>query len=417
MKKVKNLSMFFIQMKKKIIVLLSLAIILLTWCNNSKPTEIDPSQRKSSEWILVEKVFDNQIEESQYIQDLEDLISYDILLVTEDKPFISDISLVANFDAQSSVQWWLSFFQKKYSKSHELENREINFDIRAEESQDDSQPFYASWNLSLVYQNNEMYAKIHNFWVYMWEWNMLAKMYSLLWESLIDKWIDLEVNNNWIISINEKEEIKLQHILWTLKNVLKSEWVNDSSSNFLNDISELIDTVNSYIDLWISTNGLSLQSLDDIKYYELKNWIIQKDFIWKFKWEESAFDIYFITSKQWLQVHFYNIKSYDEDIMDYKEIDREVLFSIQESGKSNYSIKLQLIQSRQIIVNLDWNLKYNNGAKLSGKFILEPLELVQWQKISWNIEWKIIKTSANENEIFQEVLWETISLTDILSSL
>ncbi|MBQ5945822.1 hypothetical protein IJL65_05665 [bacterium] len=52
----------------------------------------------------MEKVLDQQIEESQYIQDLQDFISYNILQTTEDKPFVADVSLNANFDSQSSVQ-------------------------------------------------------------------------------------------------------------------------------------------------------------------------------------------------------------------------------------------------------------------------------------------------------------------------
>ena len=416
--KVKNLSIFFVQMKKKLIVFLSFALILLAWCNNSKVTEIDANTRTSKEWLSVEKAFDNQIEEAQYIQDLQDFISYDVSLTTEDKPFVSDISLVADFDGQSSVQWWVSYSQQKYSKSHDLENREIVFDVKAEESQDDSEPFYASWSLSLLYQNNEMYANIHDFGVYMWEGNMLAKMYTLLWDSLIGKWVDLEAHSWWIIVLNEKEDVKLQYILWTLKNVLKSEWINEDSPNFLNGIAELIDTVNSHIDLWVSTDGLRLLSKEN-KYFELSDWSIQRMFTGSFQWDYSSFDLSFVVSKKWLQVHFYNIKNYgyDGEELDYRDTDYEISFSIQENSKSDYSVKFQSLQSKQTVVDLDWVLKYDNWAKFIGKFTLEPLELAQWQKISWNIEWKIIKTVPNGNETIPELSWETVSLSSILSSL
>ena len=404
-------------MKKNLLAILSFVLVVLAGCNNSSITEIDANTWTSKEWLSVENVFNQQIEEAQYIQDLQDFVSYNVLLTTEDKPFVSDISIIANFDSQSSVQWWVSFSEKKYSKAHDLEDMEITFDVKAEESQDDSEPFYASWSLSLVYQNNEMYANIHDFWVFMWEGNMLAKMYTLLWDSLIDQWVDLEAHSGWIIMLNEKEDIKLQYIVWTLKNVLKTQSVGEDSPNFLNGVAELIDTVNSHMDLWISTNGLTLQSIDSIKYFELKNWIIQKEFIWKFQWDESAFDLSFTASKNWLEVHLYNIKRYDEDIMDYMDTDYEVIFSIQENGKSDYSIKFQSLQSRQAVVDIDWNLKYDNQLKFSGKFTLEPLELMQWEKILWNIEWKIIKTSPNGDEVFHEVSWEIIPLSSVLSSL
>lgn len=404
-------------MKKNLLILTSFAVVLLAWCNNSTTTEIDPNTWISAEWLSVENVFDQQVEETQYIQDLQDFISYNILLTTEDKPFISEASINANFDNNSSVQWWLAFSENKYSKSRDSENREIVFDIKAEESQDDTEPFYASWSLSLLYQNNDMYANIHNFGVFMWEGNMLAKMYTLLWESLVDQWVDLEAHSGGIVVLNEKEDIKLQYILWTLKNVLKSEWVKEDSPNFLNGVAELIDTMNSYIDLWISTNNLSLQSVDSIKYFELKNWIIQKEFVWKFKWSESAFELSFVACQQWLEVRFYNIKRYDEDAADYVDTDYDISFSIQEDAKSDYSIKFQSSQSKQVVVDIDWNLKYNNWAEFDGKFILEPLELIQWQKISWNFEWKIIKKLPDGSEIMPETSWEIISLSSILSSL
>jgi len=49
-------------------------------------------------------VFNNQIEEAQYLQDIEKYISYDVLSITENKPFKSDFSLNAKFDGNSSLQ-------------------------------------------------------------------------------------------------------------------------------------------------------------------------------------------------------------------------------------------------------------------------------------------------------------------------
>jgi hypothetical protein len=52
----------------------------------------------------VEESFDNQIENSQYIKDFEDFISYNVLLITEDKPYTSDSYFNAKFDKSSSLQ-------------------------------------------------------------------------------------------------------------------------------------------------------------------------------------------------------------------------------------------------------------------------------------------------------------------------
>ncbi|MBR7037032.1 hypothetical protein IKI14_04120 [bacterium] len=49
--------------------------------------------------------------------------------------------------------------------------------------------------------------------------------------------------------MDESDDKRLPYIVSTLKNVLKSERINEDSPNFLNGIAELIDTVNSRIDL------------------------------------------------------------------------------------------------------------------------------------------------------------------------
>jgi hypothetical protein len=49
-------------------------------------------------------VFNQQIEEAQYITDLQDFISYNVALTTEDNPFVSDVSLTAKFDEKSSIK-------------------------------------------------------------------------------------------------------------------------------------------------------------------------------------------------------------------------------------------------------------------------------------------------------------------------
>jgi hypothetical protein len=52
----------------------------------------------------VQATYNQEIEQAQYIKDLEDFLSYNILLQTEDKPFVSNVSLTANFDQKSSLK-------------------------------------------------------------------------------------------------------------------------------------------------------------------------------------------------------------------------------------------------------------------------------------------------------------------------
>ena len=76
--------MFLRQMKKNLFFLLLFATVLLAWCFNSDDqfTEIDLDNWISDGWLSVEQTFNNQIEESQYLKDIEKYISYDILSST-----------------------------------------------------------------------------------------------------------------------------------------------------------------------------------------------------------------------------------------------------------------------------------------------------------------------------------------------
>ena len=244
---------------------------------------------------------------------------------------------------------------------------------------------------------------------------MVAKMYTLLWDLIVDNWVDLEVNSWWIFVINEEENKKLPYIIWTLKNVLKTEDIK-SSPNFIWSVSEIIDIINSYINLWISTNELKLIDYST-SYYKLSNNNIQKDFTWSFQWKNSTFDLYFSVYKKWLNIHLYNIKEYDEDIQDYKDTDSEFIFSLQEKSNSEYSIIFQSIKSQQNTINLNWKIKYNDTVEFSANFDLEPLEIIDWQKISWNIKWNITKKLWESDNDFPELTWNIITLTEILSSL
>ena len=403
-------------MKKNLLLLSMFAVILLAWCTtDAEVTKIDTEERVSQEWNPVEEAFNEDVENFQYIKDLEDYISYDVLLNTEEKPFISNLSLKANFDEKSSVQWWLQFSQKKFLKSKDLESMDIDFDLEAKEIQSSPEPFYASWNITLLYQNDEMYAKLHNFWLFMWEWNITAKMYSLLWDMINEKWIDLEVNNWWIISVNKQEDTKLPYIISTLKNVLKTKDI-ESSPDFLWNTVELINTVNSHIDLWISTDELKLLNYD-VSYSETSDEIIQKEFTWEFQWKQSAFSLYFIASKKWIDVHLFNIKEYDEDIQKFKDTESEFVLSVNENKKSEYTVDFQSIKHLQKVVDLRWKIKYSDKVSFSADFVLEPLEIIAWQKITWNLKWNIKKQQPKWDEIFPEISGEITPFSEIAASL
>jgi len=397
-------------MKKNLFIILSLFAVSLCWCttSNNQTTNID-----SQEW---EQLFDNQVENFQYIKDLEDFLSYNILSITENKPYSSDFWISAKFDKDSTLQWWVDFSQKKFVKSKDLETSDIEFNLKAENSEKDAEPFDLSWSVSLLYKDNEMYAQLHSLDVFMWEGNMASKMYNLLWNMVMDKRVNLEVHSGWIVEIDESDDKRLPYIVSTLKNVLKSERINEDSPNFLNGISELIDTVNSRIDLWISTNELKMIN-HEISYSESKDKTIQKVFTWSFEWKDSAFDLSFVASNGWLEVNLYNIKKYNEDISDYEDTETEFKFELKENKKSEYLVEFESSKLQQKLIDLQWEIKYENGINFSANFVAEPIELIQWQKLSWKLEWNITKKSWESDKKIPEFTWEILSITELLSSL
>ena len=408
-------------MKKFLFAWLSITAIILAGCTDSDRIKINSENWASDDWSSIEQVFNVQIEETQYIHDLEDFLSYDILLNTQWIPYISTISLNADFDKNSSIQWWLDFSWKNILKSPDLESIDIKYNletqqnqdnVETQQSQDNVEPFYSSWDITLLYQDEEMYANLHSFWLFMGEENMTAKMYTLLWDTIKDKWINLDVNNGWIITVNKDWNTRIQYIVWTLKNVLNSTRINEDSPNFVNGVAELIDVAN----LWISTDELTLIT-HEISYYELPNQSIQKEFTGSFQWRYSTFDLHFTVSKNWLDVHLYNIKEYDEDIQNYKDTDSEFLLSLEESKKSEYSVVYQSIKSQQNIINLEWKLKYSNAVDLSLNFELTPSETMISQKISWKLKWEMKKEKLDTNEDFPELSWEIVSFNEIAASL
>ena len=402
-------------MKKNLFALISLAIIIIAGCTDVEPVKIDAENRVSEEWSTVEQAFNKQIDETQYIKDLEDFFSYDIALNTQSIPYLSQISFDADFDKDSSVQWWLEFSWKNMLKTKEEGSIDIAFDLDTRQGQNDKEPIYSSWDLTLLYQNDKMYANVHNFNLFMGEWNMTAKMYTLLLDMVKDQWVDLEADEWLIISVNRDDNGNISNFMWTLKNILETKNIQ-TSPDFLSSVAEMIDAINSKIDLWISTNELTLIS-PSVVYYDYPEDFIEKEFMGTFQWKESWFDLYFTATKKWLDVQIYNIKEYDEDIQSYRDTESEFFFSIEENKKSDYSVEFQSTKYHQNVVVLEWNIKYSDAVDFSADFVLEPLELMAWQKISWEIEWSMKKEKLSGKEKFPELSWEIMSINEILSSL
>jgi len=398
-------------MKKNLFIVLSFLSALLVWCSNQidQSNKIDPEKRLSEKGVSIEETFNKEIDQRQYIKDFEDFISYNILSITEDKPFTSDFSLVAKFNKNSSIQWWIDFLRKKISKSRDLEVSDITFNIQSKDKENKLDPFDLSWSLSLLYEDNEAYAKLHNLWLFMWEWNVTAKMYSLLWDLVVDKRVNLEVHSWWIITVNEEGNKRLPNIVWTLKNILKTENV-ESSPNFLWSVAEMIDVINSYINLWISTNWLKLVS-NEISYFELSDNTIQKVFTWSFQWSQSSFDLSLKLSKKWLNVVIFNIKELDKDI------NSEFRFTLTENKKSEYYIEFSSLKLQKKTADLQWKINYADTINFSADFIFEPNKTLSWQKISWELNWNITKKQWSWDENIPELTGNILLLSELLSSL
>jgi hypothetical protein len=54
---------------------------------------------------------------------------------------------------------------------------------------------------------------------------------------------------------------------------------------------------------------------------------------------------------------------------------------------------------------------------ISADFVLEPLELIAWEKISWKLDGYITKKSGEIGEDFPELTGNVLSLSELISSL
>ena len=110
-----------------------------------------------------------------------------------------------------------------------------------------------------------------------------------------------------------------------------------------------------------------------------------------------------------------NLKNADSIF--YKDADLEFLLSIQEKNDSEYSILFDALKAHQKVANLQWIIKYTNSLEISGDFNFEPLELIEWQKISWKLEWNITKKSWESDKEIPELTGDIVSINELLSSL
>ena len=372
-------------------------------CWNKQPAPIDKSTWESPNWLSVEESFNNQIEHTQYILDLQDFFQ------SNDNENIKT-QINAKFDEKSTLQWWFNFSKDKISIWKD-ENSEITFDIIANSIEDNKKPFASSWSLSLLYKENEVYVQLHNFWLFMWEENINAKMYTLLLDLVRDKRVNLQVHSNWIVQIDEKSDLwKLSENLKSILTTSNEKW----NSELLSNLAEFIETTNGYINLWISTEELSIDSPQEISYFELDNWTIQKGFTWHFKSKESIFDFTFLASDKIIKFNIFNIKTKDDENLE--DLDSEFYLFIEETNKWEYKIDLEQSKLKQKIIDCKWTIKYWDTIKISWNFILEPIELISGQKISWKLTWNISKNKSDELKL-PELTWNILLLNELLNSL
>lgn len=390
-------------MKKNIIIWLSLLFCFLYGCWDKQPTPINDTNRKSENWLSINETFNKQIENAQYISDLQDFFQ-----LNDNESIKTKIN--AKFDEKSTLQWRFNFSKDKISIWKD-ENSEITFDIVANSTQNNKEPFETSWSLSLLYKNDEVYVQLHSFWLFMWEENIKAKMYTLLLDLVRDKRVNLEVHSSWFIQIDENSNP--ENLAKNFKNILaisNETW----NPNFIQNLSEFIETINWYTDLWISTEELSMNYPREISYSELNDWIIQKEFTWHFKSKDSIFDLSFVANTQWISFNIFNMQSRNGE--NYENLDSDFSLSINETTKWKYKFDIESSKLKQKVIDCKWTIEYWDIVKISWNFILEPIELIKGQKISWKLTWTVSKNNSWKLKL-PELTWNILLFNELLNSL
>ena len=338
-------------MKKNLIVFLAMfTISLLSWCGNGnqKVQEIDPSTRISQNWLSVYQEFQNQIWESPYISDFKDIVSLYFFNTAPETDVSLDEKVYAEFDNDSSIQWWITFSRQKYLQ-WKNNFSDILFNIEADDLKSD--PFECSWEVSMLSLDWNDYLQIHDFNVFMWEGNIQAKIYSLLAQELKDKRIDLETASD-----NEQSSDEKMSINDSLINIFLFTWDNSDLQLFTSSLENILWIVNKYANLWISTEKLSLDSIDQIKYVEYKDSVIWKIFKWSLTANENKFNIDIDSSQKWFHIYLYNVSEFDEDVQEFEDREIEFDINLEKNKKSEYSISIQSSKSRQKTLDIVWKL-------------------------------------------------------------
>jgi len=392
---------------KKLLPILLFVPFLLMGCSKEIPQDIG-TDWKSEEWFSAADEFNKQIEESKILSDFSNLFSITTNNLNTDESIISSISLTGTFDKSSSVQGNIAFSKETKQLANKEENSEITFDINSTPTTWNQQPLSTQWSLSLLYRDKWLYAQLHDFSLYMWEWNTTAHMYSLFADLLIDRRIDLEAWEWWIINVDENNITASELVYW-IKSIFKSsnltpEECNETSKN----IENLLQTINSYIKLWFEPTWLTLMSKWDWIYSEFSDWTIQKSYSGLVSNSESSFIFSYVASTKWIEISIWNITL--EEPLDY-----EIYISLT-PNKSDYNIIIKSIKSGQEVSHIEWNLKFEDTLTFQWNVLLEPLELIQWEKISGNIKWEISNIKSN-NTVLPELSWNLLLLSNVLKSI
>ena len=392
-------------MKKKLLLRCLILSLPLSGCwGNKNLQQIDPSTRTSQNWLSVEQELADQLWKSNYLSDINDFFSLDKLNKSQKSDFSSDENINIVFDKDSSIEWWVVLSVEK-STQWEDSISDIAFSINADDTK--TEPFLASWNISLLHFSWNSYMQIHNFGLFNGEGNMQTKFFSLLANELKNKWIDLEMT--WW-------KIETMDIWIDLFNIsLFSDKISDSSQS-VKWLQNILSFTDQYAKRWIDIHNLSLSSIKRISYAVDKKWIIWKGFEWSFSSEWNKFDALINTSQKWFRIYIYNVAEFDEDTEQFRQRDIEIDVSLEENKKSDYSLAISSSKNKQKILNLSWKLIFDNWVKINANFVLEPLEIIAGQKFSWKIEWTIQKKSSLNREIPQ-LSWEILYISKISSTL
>ena len=392
-------------MKKKLLLRCLILSLPLSGCwDNKNLQQIDPSTRTSQNWLSVEQELADQLWKSNYLSDINDFFTLDKLNKSQKSDFSSDENINIVFDKDSSIEWWVVLSVEK-STQWEDSISDIAFSINADDTK--TEPFLASWNISLLHFSWNFYMQIHNFGLFNGEGNMQTKFFSLLANELKNKWIDLEMT--WW-------KIETMDIWIDLFNIsLFSDKISDSSQS-VKWLQNILSFTDQYAKRWIDIHNLSLSSIKRISYTVDKKWIIWKGFEWSFNSEWNKFDALINTSQKWFRIYIYNVAEFDEDTEQFRQRDIEIDVSLEENKKSDYSLAISSSKNKQKTLNLSWKLIFDNWVKINANFVLEPLEIIAGQKFSWKIEWTIQKKSSLNREIPQ-LSWETLYISKISSTL